>query len=170
MGARLRIPVVARAEDAASQTGAGAGPFTAARPLSDRARVTLGRMRATKRKRPPRRAVGQAPEGVDVAAVAAQVRYVGSAEHKSYPSSAGPPKLRADASKCDPMLADFTTLTDWLRDALRRSQFGTLWEGGFPRYAWYRVGEVCYEARLMNQAQGEYKGYPLEESEWPPGI
>ena len=38
---------------------------------------------------------------------------------------------------------------------------------GFPRYAWYKHGETVYEGRLVNSGRGEYKGYPLERSEWP---
>lgn len=110
------------------------------------------------------------PEGVDVAAVAASVTYVGSAEHKAHPSFAGPPKLRADASKCDAALADPATLTEWLRDAIASSRCGGLWEQGFPRYAWARVDGVCYEARLMNRTQGHYKGYPIDETELPPDL
>jgi hypothetical protein len=42
-------------------------------------------------------------EGVDLSAIAERVSYVGSAEHKTYPA-AGTPRLRADATKCDPHL------------------------------------------------------------------
>jgi len=127
-------------------------------------------MRAISRKRPLLRELGACPDGVDVTVVAAMSSYLGSGEHKAHPSFAGPPKLRADATKCDPALGDPDELTSWLRDAIERAQFGGLWEGGFPRYVWYRVGDVCYEARLMNREQGHYKGYPLEETECPPGI
>ncbi len=43
-------------------------------------------------------------------------------------------------------------------------------EGRFPRYVWYKDGSTVYEGRLVNQETGEYKGYPLDEEEWPPGI
>jgi hypothetical protein len=47
---------------------------------------------------------------------------------------------------------------------------GEPWEGDFPRYAWCKQGQVTYEARLVNQELGQYKGYPLEPSEEPEGL
>lgn len=102
--------------------------------------------------------------------LAARAVYVGSSEHKSRPSFAGPPKLRADASKCDPGLADVAELTTWLRASISDGHVGTPWEGDFPRYAWHKRGNVVYEARLVNQELGQYKGYPLEPGEEPEGL
>lgn len=34
----------------------------------------------------------------------------------------------------------------------------------------YQEGGVVYEARLVNRELGEYKGYPLNETEWPEGL
>jgi hypothetical protein len=117
-----------------------------------------------------RRVLGPPPRGVDLRAQASVVRYVGSPEHKTSPSFAGSPKLRADATKCDPSLGDAETLTAWLRDALIAGRVGSPWEGGFPRYVWHREGDVCYEGRLVNRDLGEYKGYPLARPEWPEGL
>jgi hypothetical protein len=103
-------------------------------------------MRAPKRRRPLRRTLLAPPDGTSLSDLAQRVSYVGSGEHKSYPSFAGPPKLRADASKCDPKFAD---------------------PAEFPRYAWHRLDNVIYEARLVNQELGQYKGYPLDPDEWP---
>jgi hypothetical protein len=124
-------------------------------------------MRAAKRRRPQRRVRADPPVGVSLSDLALQVSYVGSGEHKSYPSFAGPPKLRADASKCDPRLADRDELTSWLREAFVAGTVGAPWEGEFPRYAWLRREHVVYEARLVNSALGQYKGYPLEAREEP---
>jgi hypothetical protein len=99
-----------------------------------------------------------------------RVSYVGSSEHKNFPSFAGQYNPRADASKCDPDLTDPAELTQWLRDAIRAGQVGELWEGDFPRYVWCRQGEVWYEGRLVNQELGQYKGYPLEAGEGPEGM
>lgn len=77
-----------------------------------------GLVRTPKRRRPRRRTVAAAPTGVDLTELAGRVSYVGSAEHKSFPSFAGRPQLRADASKCSPDLADPAELTRWLREAL----------------------------------------------------
>ncbi len=105
-----------------------------------------------------------------LADVASLVRYTGSQEHKSYPSFSGPAALRSDASKCDPNLSDQAEITAWLRDAIRAGRVSSQWEGEFPRYVWHIRGGTCYEGRLINRESGEYKGYPLEDAEWPQGI
>ncbi len=127
-------------------------------------------MRSPRRHRPQRRRCAGAPEGVDLAVVAHGASYVGSCEHKTVPWFAGSPKPRADASKCDPQLADADALTGWLQDAIRAGRVSELWEGDFPRYAWHRHEEVVYEARLTNSGLGQYKGYPLEAGEEPEGL
>jgi hypothetical protein len=104
---------------------------------------------------------------VDLGNLSSDASYVGSPEHKTYPSFAGPPHARADASKCDPKLADQTELTAWLRQAMRAGNVGAPWEGRYPRYVWYRHGDVVYEGRLVNRELGQYKGYPLDTEEWP---
>ncbi|MEV6985216.1 hypothetical protein AB0M95_28690 [Sphaerisporangium sp. NPDC051017] len=102
--------------------------------------------------------------------LALRVSYVGSGEHKSYPSFAGRPKLRADAGKCDPKFGDPAEITEWLRSTIACGNVGAPWEGEFPRYAWHRLDNVIYEARLVNQELGQYKGYPLDRDEWPEGL
>jgi hypothetical protein len=127
-------------------------------------------MRASRRHRPQRRAIAQVPAGTDLGALSQRASYVGSPEHKSFQSFAGPARLRADASKCDPSLADAEELTAWLRDAIRLGQVSALWEGDFPRYVWCRQEGTAYEGRLLNQELGHYKGYPLEPGEEPGGL
>jgi hypothetical protein len=127
-------------------------------------------MRAPSRKRALRRTVAVPPADWNLAALAREVRYVGSPEHKSYLSFAGAPKLRADASKCDPRLADADELTSWVRAGIDAGRVGPPWEGRFPRYVWREVEGVVYEARLVNRESGEYKGYPLEDFERPEGL
>jgi hypothetical protein len=61
-------------------------------------------------------------------------------------------------------------MTQWLREAIRRGAVGEFVEGEFPRYVWYKEGSVVYEGRLVNRELGEYKGYPLEKTEWPAGV
>lgn len=123
-------------------------------------------MRAPSRRRPPRRE-RFVPPGIDLATIAERMQYVGSPEHKSYPSAAGPPRLRSDATKCDEALGSFEELTEWLRESARAEQVGGPWEGNFPRYVWHVREDVCYEARLVNRGNGEYKGYPLTRAEEP---
>ena len=108
---------------------------------------------------------------VDLAVLGQRVRYVGSAEHKTYPSPSGTPRPRADATKCDPQLhGNFEVLTTWLCEAIQAGRVGAPWEGDFPRYAWGEHGGVWYEARLVNQEQGTYKGYAIRDDERPSGL
>jgi hypothetical protein len=107
----------------------------------------------------------------DLEELATRVKYVGSPEHKDAPSFAGQPKPRADASKCDRGLAfKQEEVTEWLRSAIRRGAISGVLEGDFPRYAWHKEDDIVYEARLTNQGVGEYKGYPLNSTEWPEGL
>ena len=126
-------------------------------------------MRAHGRRRPQRRSVAS-DLAIDLEAVARSARYVGSQEHKSFPSFAGPPALRSDASKCDPSLASQTQLTRWLRSAIMAGRVSVEWEGNFPKYVWHVEGDTCFEGRLVNRENGDYKGYPLEDTERPYGL
>jgi hypothetical protein len=125
-------------------------------------------MKRPERKRAQRHRRTSPPQGVDLAAIANEVLYVGSSEHKMTPSFAGHPAPRSDASICDPGLAKHRDLVQsWLRDALRRGDCGGVWEGRFPRYVWRRTNEEAHEARLTNCSTGEYKGYPIAMDECP---
>ena len=128
-------------------------------------------MQAPKRRRPLPRRVAESPDLSALAECAACVQYVGSPEHKSFPSFAGPPRLRADASKCPTHLKDPAAITDWLREAIKKGNVSGPGDAEtFPRYAWAYVDNVWFEARLVNQEQGTYKGYPLEPHETPTGV
>ena len=124
----------------------------------------------TPRQRRPRKRVTVVPVGVDLEALASRVRYAGSPEHKDSPSFAGSPRPRPDASLCPRELAtEQQQVTKWLRTAIRSGWTGAPWEGrspSFPRYVWYRHGGTVFEGRLVNRGLGEYKGYPLERSQW----
>lgn len=125
-----------------------------------------GQLRAPKRKRPLRRVIGSAPANVDVAAAAATAAYIGSPEHKDYPSFAGPTGYaRSDGSLCPRHLTSSTELTGWIRNAIERGWTSTEWDGGFPRYVWYAHEGDWFEARLSNRELGQYKGYPLDAME-----
>ena len=99
--------------------------------------------------------------------VASRASYRGSPEHKEYPSPAGNPHLRSDASRCDPRYTDFEQITVVLRLAIRRRCVGAIFEGGFPKYVWGWLDGKLYEARHMNGPRGAYKAYELEEVEYP---
>ncbi len=127
-------------------------------------------MKSPRRKRPQRREIGPTA-GRDLAAVAAKVSYVGSPEHKDTPSFAGIPRPRPDATLCDPSFSQRQDdITTWLREAVVSGKVSGTWEGEFPRYAWAEVEGRCYEARLVNQGQGQYKAYALTDPERPNGL
>lgn len=128
-------------------------------------------MRAPHRKRLRIRKLAPIPEGVDLDRIAEVARYVGSPEHKDRPTYAGQPRPRANASICPAhVVGDQEAVEKWLRTAISRGAVGTPWEGNFPRYVWYKDGPIVFEGRLVNREAGWYKGFPLEESEWPSGI
>jgi hypothetical protein len=116
-----------------------------------------------RRDNPKARRIRPVPEGVVLAEVAACATYVGSPVHKDIPSFAGVSRApRPDASICPRELAQARELVEeWLRQAILAGHCG-VWEGGFPRYVWYRVADIVYEARQGSRGSGEYHGYPLE--------
>lgn len=128
-------------------------------------------MRAPKRQRPRIREISSPPPGKDLKTIAAKASYIGSPEHKDTPSFAGQLRPRANAALCDRTLAQKQVLvTRWLRKAIRFGHVSGPWEGDFPRYVWHREGDVVFEARLVNQVNGQYKGYPLNREEWPQNL
>ena len=81
------------------------------------------------------------------------------------------PRPRGDATKCESALnGRLHEIQGWLRHAFEVHCLGGPWEGEFPRYAWCKVGESVFEARLVNRGLGQYKGWQLEREEWPEGI
>lgn len=106
------------------------------------------------------------PPGIDLGELAARATYDISAEHKDYLTTAGPGRLRSDASAC-PRGMDFDEVAGWLKTAIRAGDVSAAFEGAFPRYAWARVQGRVYEARLTNSESGAFKGYPLRDDEAP---
>ncbi len=114
--------------------------------------------------------------GIDLAALAANATYVGSAEHKDHWSpTTGPGQAhkRSDATRCpkDPT-GDNDLLTGWVREAIAAGFVTEPWEEGmYPQYAWLRVAGTVWMARAVNAQQGTYKGWqaaPGEAPEWLP--
>lgn len=100
--------------------------------------------------------------------MASQVRYVGSPEHKDHPSEAGAPRLRSDASKCDPALTkDLARNTRALQEGILSECVSEDFEEGFPKYVWSWLDGSVYEARHIRGPQGTYKGYKLSDEELP---
>ena len=105
------------------------------------------------------------PDGVGTPdEVAARVTYTGNSIHKSYPSPAGPPALRADKAKCDRYAQEqWPRLLDALRAAIRAG-FVSDFRGSFPARAWVWINDVLHEARLTDEGTGDYHGFPLNDS------
>lgn len=97
---------------------------------------------------------------------ASRARYVGSPEHKGYPSPAGPPALRSDATPCDSKIK-WDDINAVLQEAIQRCCTSELFEQGFPKYVWGWIDGDLYEARHINGPAGTYKGYQLEEADYP---
>ena len=117
-------------------------------------------MRRPERRRgnPKARVVRPPPDGVDLDAIAEQVTYESSPYHSRAARIRRP---RPDASKCPPEVSkDLERVELWLREAIQEGWTG-VWDKGFPRYVWRRVGDVIFEARQGSPGSGVYHGYPL---------
>lgn len=124
-------------------------------------------MRKVNRRRPLGRARVSSPPGASLEALATRASYIISTDHKDYLTEAGPRGLRSDATPC-PRHLTRDAAEVWLRKAIAAGHVGGPWtDDPFPRYAWFRDADTVYEARLSNSELGEYKGYPLDRSEWP---
>ena len=117
-------------------------------------------------RRPKRRAIGPWSGDASPENTASRARYVGSPEHKGHPSPAGPPALRSDATPCDPRI-EWDDINAALQEAIRRRCTSAVFEQGFPKYVWGWLDSHLYEARHLNGPAGTYKGYRLEEVEYP---
>lgn len=95
--------------------------------------------------------------------LAEEVEYHGGGEHKSYPSPAGPPALRSDATPCDPGI-DWVDIRNALAEGVRRGCISEATERGFPEYVWAWLDGELYEARHLNGFAGKYR---LEPPEYP---
>ena len=110
------------------------------------------------------------PGLLEPAALAHAISYKGSVEHKAYPSFAGAPGRRSDASPCDPTVqteSDRLAVERALQDAFVRGCISTDIRNGFPRYAWGWFRGRLYKAMLINQESGWYKAWPIEGIEAP---
>lgn len=123
-------------------------------------------MRTPARRRPRKDTRYRPGHQTELAELAEKVTYIPSPEHKNYLTSAGPGRLRSDATAC-PRGLDPDQVLRWLREAIGNGNVSAAFEGDFPRYAWARVDGACYEARLSNSGLGEYKGYPILDQEAP---
>lgn len=116
--------------------------------------------------------MGPWPDGREPADIVARATsYTGNPLHKTYPSPAGPPKYspKADKSKCDRFAeADWPRLRDALHAAIRAPCVDLSFRGRFPARAWVILNGRLHEARLTNQGNGDYHGFPLNYPEHYP--
>ena len=107
-----------------------------------------------------------------IAAQADRARYVGSIEHKNYPSPAGTPSPRHTASKCPRVEeARWPELNEALRAAIRSGLVSdAIDECGLPRYVWGVFDGQLFEARRLSAPEGGYKAFPVEPFELPVGA
>jgi hypothetical protein len=114
--------------------------------------------------------IGDWPHGVPSPdEVANRVTYTGNPKHKTYPSPAGPPAWRrSDAAKCDKYATeDWPELESALRQAIQ-ARCVSEFRGDFPFRAWVWINNVLHEARLTNEATGNYHGFPINDpSQYP---
>lgn len=106
---------------------------------------------------------------LDVEALAAQVSYAGSNEHKVRPIDPSfdfSPALRSDASRCDPRITREQAQAA-LRRAVRLRCISEDFDGDFPRYVWGWLDGRPHVARLDNRERGAYKAWPIGREEFP---
>src|SRR5580765_5153276 len=123
-------------------------------------------MRAPRRRHPRATRQLQPSRPDKLPELARQATYILTPEHKDYLTTAGPGKLRSDATAC-PRDLDFAEVESWLKETIEAGKVSADTDNGFPRYAWARVGDLVYEARLSNSGLGQYKGYPIHDYEAP---
>jgi len=114
-------------------------------------------------------------EGVKYAALASRAKFKGSPVHKSVHTWLGNPQLipRSNRSICPEHWRskdDRKMLEEHLQTALAAGQVSAYHEGEFPKQVWCIIDGQAFEGFLINRELGEYKGYPLDAEEWPPGL
>lgn len=104
-------------------------------------------------------------------AVASRVTYSGDPVHKTYRSRNRAAAWRPgrDKTQCDSFDdTQWPDLQKLLEAAIRTEYVSEDFEGGFPKRAWAWVNGVLHEARLTNQENGGYHGFPIDnEAQYP---
>lgn len=128
-------------------------------------------------RRPPRRELS----ANERANLAARARYVGSEEHKSKAWWGGKvPRARqlpggqiGRPGKQTTTICPLTSRTDqqratqWVQAAIANGQYRFFEaDKGFPKKIWHRADGRIWCGMCLNQGQGEYKGWPIDEQEW----
>ena len=90
--------------------------------------------------------------------MAQEASYIVSSEHKAHFTSAGPGKLRSDASAC-PKELRIEEVAGWLEAAIRNGDVSADIDL-FPRYVWTRVERQVYEGSTEQSRTRPIQGVP----------
>lgn len=134
--------------------------------------MPLQKPQRPKRKSAVAKPLDQTRGADDLAALAETVKYVGSPYHRQRGAPMGGSVERAwpAANKC-PLKWTFEAANRALKEGVRMGYISMETSNGFPRRIWYKDGDVLYEARLSNAANGEYHAYPFSSRrEWPKAL
>lgn len=99
-----------------------------------------------------------------------RVDYTGSPFHKRNPGDFGltpPSQPHPDKTLCDTAeIFERSTAIEFLQKGIMRGLTSTQWRGDFPQNVWAVTDDgVPLEAQLENAIQGDYHGYPLQETD-----
>ncbi len=101
--------------------------------------------------------------------LARAARYVGNPGHKRNPGDFGltpPSHPRPNKSLCDPTgIFSRSEAQDLLKKGIQKGCISVQEAGGWPRIVWAVADGIVLEARLDNEAQGTYHGYPLDRND-----
>lgn len=96
-------------------------------------------------------------------------RYRGNPGHKRNPGDfclTPPSRPRMNKSLCDTAsIFSRSEAEELLRKGIQKGCISVQEAGGWPRIVWAVADGIVLEARLDNEAQGTYHGYPLDRED-----
>ncbi len=115
-----------------------------------------------------KRKIREAPDLEEMAGLAKRMKYGGNSEHKRNPGDFNlmpPAQPRHDKTFCDDVgINRRDDALRLLREGISRGLVSVQTRGDFPQNVWAVAPDgTPLEARLENQVQGSYHGYPLTE-------
>lgn len=116
----------------------------------------------------PGRVAGWPADRGDPRDIAQRVGYLPDGKHKDYPAPNGEwDHVRSsEGTKCARVLPEHQiTIVEALQEAIVAGVVSEEFRGDFPARIWAYVDNRLHEARLSNQEQGQYHGFPLDYEE-----
>lgn len=96
-------------------------------------------------------------------------QYLGNPDHKRNPGDFGltpPSRPRMNKSLCDTAnIVSRPKAQELLKKGIQKGCISVQEAGGWPRLVWAVADGMVLEARLDNEAQGTYHGYPLDRDD-----